>query len=310
MLMPTMKDAMQFTPGGTTRTNADGHFTLNGVTPGDYSLQVQSTGGPFVTSAGGNAFVFSMTERVAGGGPQAPAQEREFGIASVSVAGEDIAGMVVVGTRGAKASGTITFDGGAKPEGTNMIRVTAPAVEVDSNPMPSFGANTVKEDGAFTLESLIGPRVFRAANLPKGWFFKRVTFNGEDVTDKGIDFKPGDDVNGIEIELTNRSTTVTGTVTDEKGTPQKDFTVVIFPEDQAKWTLPMNRWMTTSRPDQEGRFKFAALPPGTYHAIAVEYVAQGEWQDPEWLARAAKKATRITLEEGASKTLDLKLSGS
>jgi hypothetical protein len=42
----------------------------------------------------------------------------------------------------------------------------------------------------------------------------------------------------------------------------------------------------------------------------VDYVAAGEWSDPEWLARASKKATRFTLDEGAAKTLDLKLSGS
>ena len=45
MLMPAMKDAMQFMPGGSSRTDANGNFTLNGVTPGEYSLQVQSMGG-------------------------------------------------------------------------------------------------------------------------------------------------------------------------------------------------------------------------------------------------------------------------
>ncbi|HYT67906.1 MAG TPA: carboxypeptidase-like regulatory domain-containing protein [Vicinamibacterales bacterium] len=309
MLMPTMKDAMQFMPGGTSRTNSDGQFTLNGVTPGEYLLQVQSMGA--IMTAAGNAMTlaFSMTDR-SGGSPQAPAQEREFAMASVNVAGEDISGMVVVGTRGAKASGTLSFEGGMKPEGLTSIRVTAPSADLDSNPMPTFGANTVKDTGAFDVDGLVGGRVFRVANLPKGWVLRRVTLNGEDMTDKGIEFKPGEDVSGIDIELTNRLTSINGSVTDDKGQAQKDYTVVIFPEEQAKWTLPMNRWLVSSRPDQEGRFKFNALPPGTYYAIAIEYVASGEWQDPEWLARAAKRATRITLDEGSTKTLDLKLAGS
>ena len=134
--------------------------------------------------------------------------------------------------------------------------------------------------------------------------------NGEDITDKGADFKPGEDVSGIEIELTNKTTAITGGVADDKNGALKDFTVVVFPEDQARWALPMNRWTASSRPDQDGRFKFNNLPAGAYYAIAVEYVAQGEWSDPEWLARAAKKATRFTLDEGATKVLDLKLSGS
>src|SRR4051812_25603966 len=42
MLMPTMKDAVALAPGGTSRTDKDGNFTLNNVAPGEYSLQIQS----------------------------------------------------------------------------------------------------------------------------------------------------------------------------------------------------------------------------------------------------------------------------
>ena len=311
MLMPTMRDAMMMMPGGSSRTNKDGQFTINGVTPGDYSLQVQSMGAIFSAAGNAMAFAFSTTTDGPGGGPAPAAQEREFAVANVSVSGEDINGMVIVGTRGAKASGTISYEGGTKPEGTNGVRVLAQSVDMDSGPMVMMGgATNVKETGAFEVDGLIGARVFRAMNLPKGWSLKSVRVNGEDVTDRGVEFKPGEDVTGIEIELTNRSTTLTGAVTDDRGQPLKDYTVVIFPEDQAKWTLPMNRYTSSARPDQEGRFRFTNLPAGAYQAIAVEYVASGEWTDPEWLARAARKATRVTLDEGAAKALDLKLSGS
>jgi protocatechuate 3,4-dioxygenase beta subunit len=309
MLMPSMRDAMQFLPGGTSRTNADGQFTLSGVTPGEYSLQVQSMGALMTAAGNAMTLAFSVNDR-ASGAPQTPPQEREFAMATVTVAGEDISGMVVVATRGAKASGTIAFEGGVKPEGVGGIRVTAPSVDADGSPMPGLGAAIVKDTGTFDVDGLIGARVFRAANLPKGWVLKSVTLNGEDVTDKGIEFKPGQDVSGIEIELTSRSTSINGSVTDDRGNAVKDYTVVIFAEDEAKWALPMNRWMSSARPDQDGRFKFSNLPPGPYYAIAVDYVAAGEWQDPEWLSRASKKATRITLDDGGAKNLDLKLAGS
>jgi protocatechuate 3,4-dioxygenase beta subunit len=304
MLMPAMKDAMMFMPGGTSRTDKDGAFTLSGVTPGEYSLQVQSMGG-MIQAAGAN---MSFTFRTDTSGAAIPEQQREFAVTTVNVAGEDITGMIVVGTRGAKATGTISYGAGAKPEGAAGIRVTASPVDADANPMPVFGGSTVNADsGAFQVDGLIGQRVFRAANLPKGWVLKQVRLNGEDITDTGVEFKPGEDVSGLEIELTNRTTAIDGAVTDDRGQALKDFTVVVFAEDKTKWAMPMNRWTASSRPDQEGRFKFANLPPGAYYAIAVEYVPQGEWSDPEWLARASKKATRFILDEGTTKMLELKL---
>jgi hypothetical protein len=41
--------------------------------------------------------------------------------------------------------------------------------------------------------------------------------------------------------------------------------------------------------------------------VTTEYVVQGEWREPEWLAHASRTATKFTLDEGASKRLDLKL---
>ena len=115
MLMPTMKEAMLLMPGGSSRTNKDGQFTLNGVTPGESSLQVQSMGAVFTAAGNAMTLAFSSNER-GEAAPAAAAQEREFAVANVNVSGEDINGMVVVGTRGAKAIGTISYEGGMKPD--------------------------------------------------------------------------------------------------------------------------------------------------------------------------------------------------
>jgi protocatechuate 3,4-dioxygenase beta subunit len=310
MLMPSMKDAMQFMPGGTSRTNKDGQFTLSGVAPGEYSLQAQSLAG--MMSAASEAMTVFAVSSDRPSTPQGSAQEREFAVATVSVAGEDLSGVVVTGTRGAKASGRITFTGGAVPDGVSTIRLMAgPTDNENMGPaLAAFGNSSVKDDGTFTMDGLVGGRMFRVLNGPKEWFLHRVTVNGEDITDKGMEFKPGEDVSDILVEMTNKTTAITGTVTDEKGQTLKDCTVVVFAEDQQKWTLPGSRWARSARPDQDGHFKFSNLPPGAYYAIAVEYVASGEWGDPEWLARASRKAARFTLDEGAAKALDLKLSGS
>ena len=310
MLISTMKDAVQFMPGGTSMTDKDGNFTLSGVAPGEYTVQAQSLAA-LMSQA-------SQAMALMGGGEPgkepAPAQtvEREFAMANVTVAGEDVTGLTIAGARGAKARGVLIFEGGTKPESLASLRLMAGPTDPDNvaAAMASFGMAAMKETGAFEIDGLVGGRIFRFMEPPKGWFLKRITHDSDDVTDKGFDFKPGQDVDGFEIVLTTRSQPISGTVTNDKGETVKEYTVVVFPEDPQKWTVTAERWRASARPDQAGQFKIANLPAGSYLAVAVEYVAQGEWTDPEWLARMKAKATKFTLDEGVAKRLDLKLAGS
>ena len=171
------------------------------------------------------------------------------------------------------------------------------------------GAASAKDDGSFELKGLTGLRLIRLGNAPSGWTLKSVKLNGTDITDTGAEFKPGETTSGLEVELTNRSTSVNGSVTASDGSLLKDYTVVIFSETPEQWRLPMTRWVTGTRPDQDGRFKVQNLPAGNYLAVAVDYVPQGEWGDPELLDRLKSKAKRFTLGDGATHTLDLKLTG-
>jgi protocatechuate 3,4-dioxygenase beta subunit len=304
MLMPDSRDNGILMPGGTTRTNGSGQFTLNGVAPGDYSLQVRSTG-PMMIDAAGGAMMFSIS------GPDStsarPRQEPEFASVPVSVNGENISGLVVVTTHGATATGRVVFEGGAPPEGSPRVRISAPSADPDGGPTVGAGSAVAKEDGTFELTGLAGARMIRPGALPKGWVLDSVRLNGADITDTGHDFKPGEQVGGLEIVLTQQATDVTGAVTDTLGQPLKEYTVVLFSTDQSKWTLPMTRWRQSARPDQDGRFEIRNLPAGTYYAIAVTYVAQDQWADPDWLTRAATKATTVTVNAGTGTNVSLKL---
>ena len=144
---------------------------------------------------------------------------------------------------------------------------------------------------------------------PSGWMTKAVRHNGVDVTDTGLEFRPNEDVGGIEIELTNQPSNVSGLVTTSRGEQSKDYTVVVFAQDPQKWGF-MSRYVATGRPDQDGRFQIRNLPAGSYYAIALEYLEQGEQTDPEVLERLRDRGTLFSLNEGESKTLDLKLQSS
>jgi hypothetical protein len=288
--------------GSGARTSKEGRFTINNVAPGEYLLNVR--GMQVITSTdGGNRMVFTATM----GGPGAGGSDSEFATLPITVAGEDLGNVTLVTSKGGTATGRLVFEGGAKPAALTNVRITAMPADFDNAPLAGSGS-TVKEDGTFEVKGLAGTRLIRVGNLPSGWMLKGVRLGGSDITDKGAEFKAGETVAGLEVVVTSRLTEVVGGVTASNGGAIKDYTVVIFSEDPDTWTLPMSRWVAGARPDQEGRFKIRNLPPGSYYAIALEYVEQGAWGDPELLERLREKARRFTLGEGSTESLELKIS--
>ena len=285
--------------GATGRTSKDGNFSIPNVGPGDYTLTVRSV--RIITSDGGDTMMFRAT--IAGG---SDGSDSETASVPVVVAGEDLSNVVIITSKGATASGRITFEGGAPPASTN-IRITSVATDADGPGMMAAGGATVKEDGSFQLKGLSGRRLLRVGNLPSGWTLKSVRQNGDDVIDSGVEFKSGQDISGLELVATSKQTEITGGVTASNGSALKDYTVVVFSDDPQLWSLPFTRWVNGSRPDQEGRFRVRNLPAGSYNIVAVDYIEAGAWGDPELLDRLKSHAKRITLSEGGSERVDLKL---
>ena len=174
--------------------------------------------------------------------------------------------------------------------------------------MGTSGAPPVARDGwTFELDGLRGRGFIRAGTLTDVWQLKRVRREGVDVTDTPLDFSS--DIDDIEIQLTNRVTTVSGGVSDDRNAVALDATVIVFADDDGKWG-PHSRFIESARPDQRGQFKIRGLPPGKYVAVAVEYLEPGDERDPDLLADWRRHGTSLTLSEGETRTLDLKLSGS
>lgn len=285
--------------GSSGRTAKDGQFTLNNVAPGDYTLNVRSMR-IRTTDSGGNMTFRAMI------GP-GDGDDGEFASMPLTVAGEDIANVAVVTTKGATLSGSLSFEGGSKPANVQSIRINANPDLLEGPMMVGASGGPPKADGTFELMGLSGRRVIRVANLPQGWALKAVRLAGTDVTDSGVDFKSGGHVANLEIVLTSRTTEITGSVTTAGGEATKDYTVVVFSDDPDQWTIPMSRWVTGARPDQDGRFKISNMPPGTYYVVALDYIESGAWGDPELLDRLKTRAKRFTLTEGGTETLDLKI---
>jgi hypothetical protein len=182
-------------------------------------------------------------------------------------------------------------------------------MSVPVSPGLAFGPTipaSLNEDWTFQMKLRPGPTRINVTGQPAGWVVKAVRHRGIDVTDHGIDVTPNEDVSDIEIELTNRITEVSGFVTNSRGDHAKDYWAIVFARDREKWQ-PMSRYLQTARPDQDGRFKMSGLPAGDYLAIALDFIEQGQANDPEFLDQIQDRAVRFSLGENEAKALDLKL---
>jgi hypothetical protein len=262
----------------------DGSFQFSNVPPGRYNLQVRPGGMP-----NGNG---------------------EFAVLKITVGNDDIDNLIVTTSIGATARGVVMTDDGSVPAfRPDQVQIFPQPAEPGSM-MIGSGQNRVNDDYSFELTSLSERRLIRAnvAGQPLSWFLKAVMLDGEDVTDRGIEFTPGRSYDGLQIILSRKTTDLSGLVTDDRGKPVLDATVVIFPANRELWTYA-SRYLRTARPDTNGKYSVRSLPPSEdYLIIAVRNLEQGQGADPEFLSRAGEEAKRISLNEGEIKAVDLKLS--
>jgi hypothetical protein len=167
------------------------------------------------------------------------------------------------------------------------------------------GDGRVNADSSFSIANVIDPRLFRV-NAPQGWVVHGVTLNSQDITDVPVDFAPGQTVTGVQVVLTRTVASLSGLVVDDRNQPMLDATVVVFPEDDSRWTY-LSRFIRTGRPNQEGRFQITPLPAGDYLIVAVQGLEDGQAGSPDFLAAVKSAAAAVTLKAGEAREVSVKL---
>lgn len=275
-------------------SGADGRFAIEDVPPGPYMLTANSSfvagliagqeaGNP---TAGPNKVMQDMMER----GP-------EVAVLPIAVSGEDISDLALTTRRGGVLSGTFVPDSG-------VVRPLPQGLSADiRSPGNASGMRMMQggRDNTFRVAGMIGPFSLDVTGLPEGWAVSRITVDGNDVTDEAIDLKG---VNATaRVVLTDRITTVSGMVQLRR--ERSRYSVVVFPDDSARWTYP-TRYVRAARADDQGRFSIPGLPANErYYAVAVDYLEDGEEQDPQFLERLRAQAMTFSLGEGEQRSVVL-----
>jgi hypothetical protein len=297
-LNPARADGALVPTGGAfdvVEVDAAGRFSLPGIPPGTYRLDVQSKARMEAIAKSGSTGI-SGSDTV-----------EEFASIPVTVNGENLESLMVQTSAGMRMAGRLIVEGAPLPPDA-LAKTTVSVLPV----LHSTGLSAtllsasarVQADGSFEVRGMTGKRLVRVSGLPAGMALKSVRANGMDVTDDGLEIGQSD-VGDVEIVVTNSPARVTGTVTDGNRKPEHDYVVVIFSDDKRRWTAPMNRFVLLAKPGGDGAFSVPALPAGNYFAVALTSAEAGEWAEPDNLDRLRAKATPFVLADGESKTLAL-----
>jgi hypothetical protein len=190
-------------------------------------------------------------------------------------------------------------------------------IRADEGPC-SARQSHVNPDSTFGVEGLIGTCTAPLQPMFGRWMLKSVTVNGEDVLTRAIAFEPGQQFRDVQVVFTDRRSSMTFRVTDDAGQPTRDYVVLVFFTDQARWQK--TPYVRTYVPPQvldalsaEPRAAslvppampprraetIEALAPGEYYVVAVEDVDVEAIRSVELLERLIPSAARVSVAEGA-----------
>ena len=191
-------------------------------------------------------------------------------------------------------------------------RLSQVAVMIDSTrqtPRLAPIAGRFDDSGRFSAFGLPGGRyVVHAGPPPPGWFLQSISYNGLDAAETPLDLE-NTDATGMIFTYTDRLTEAVGTVRNSAGTSDPAASVIVFPADSQTWpAMWLNpRRFRRVRVEATGAFKISPLPAGSYFLVAIPDEAIGDWQDPSFLDALSRGVSPVTIAEGESKTLDLRI---
>lgn len=274
----------------TARVNQDGTFVVTGVPPGRYVAVARGGMGPAGRGGGGRPTPLT--------GQQA-----------VSVAGQDVIGVTITLGPGATLNGTVSAESGT-PTREELARV-----RVSLRPLsaalfgPGQAPGAVQADGTFSIQNVpAGPALLTVQGLRTPWALKAIYVNGRDINDTPLDIRNNQVISGVQVVLTNKPSEVTGSVLDAEEKPVTDCYVIAFASDSTQWQ-PMTRAIQAVKPDETGTYSLRNLPSGNYLVIALTDVDEDSWYDPSVLEGWRNAATSVSVTDGETKSLSLKIAG-
>ena len=254
-------------------------------------------------------YVIRASVRIAPTDPRMPLAGALSLEAPVAIGRADVEGLVLVLHSGFRVSGQFEFEGAApRPPASRLqqVPVVLEAASASAN-AESEVQGRVDSDGRFaTSGAPPGRYLVRVAGSPEGWMFKEATYRGRNVSDEP--FELDGDASDVVITFTDRWTGLHGVVQGQRGAPDSDATVLIFPTNQDGWTdYGLNpRRVRSVRTSRAGDYSAHSIPPGDYYVVAIPDDRASDWRDPAFLLSLTSVAARVSISDGDQKLVGLR----
>jgi protocatechuate 3,4-dioxygenase beta subunit len=261
-------------------STADGVYTFENILPGSYRLAIhwyeeQPTGAPVnpVTRAT-RTTPFDISDR-------------DLDLGTIDV------------VRPVAIEGRITFKG-MDPFRINIILDPGPGEPIRSSRTSDWwiGANNT-----FSISEVPEGRYIVRTSFLEDRYLASAVYNGVDVLGKEITIDGSGD-GTLDIVIDAPTGNVVGVVRNAKGDPVADATIVLFPPADRRDAMDFK---STTQTDNDGKFSFEHVAPGSYSLFAWEYIPQFAYRNAEWIKQYETLATRVTVEKGRTGSVSLRL---
>lgn len=220
----------------------------------------------------------------------------------VDVVNADVNGLTLVIGPGVDIPGQLLWDGKPSLEGEPMSIDLAP----EESGVIWWGRSEehVDEKSQFTLKEVPqGTFRINVSGISKDCYIKEVQFGENVLPDHVLHSKRG--VRGeLRITISSKGARLQGIVANDESLPIAGVWVVAVPEESRRSLRYLYKAVTT---DQYGRYDLRGLVPGKYKIFAWDGVANGEWEDPEFLKTNETKAVTVEMSDSDAKSTDLHL---
>jgi hypothetical protein len=198
--------------------------------------------------------------------------------------------------------GAITMEGKQSASPATLTAELSPSEGMALGPQPTA---KVGADGRFRFTGVTpGLWDFTLGPLPEGVWIKTAMFGEHDILRGELNVPDGPRGN-LHIVLSGNGAQVSGTVSEDDH--PHAATVVLVPDSEEMRRSPRLYRATSTLAQDQGRFVFKGVPPGSYKLFAFDEVEPNAWLNPDFLKPVEALGEPVSVAEGDQATRRLVL---